>query len=111
MVPLDVTTESTGMVGSNWLTNQPSVLASGWMFKVGERMRFPVSLHAALIWSCVARVPERRKRERGVAAAPLSTSEVADALASDTTFDTALRMSETRGGSSEVGAGPVVVRP
>lgn len=111
MVPLASTTDVTGIVGSNWLTNQPSVLLLGWMFRVGERTRLPVSLHAALIWSWVARVPERRKRDTGAAVAPLPTSEVVDAVTSDTTLETALRMAETTGAtSSEVDTALVAVR-
>lgn len=58
-----------------------------------------MSLHAASICSCVARVPERRKRESGVDVGS-PTSEVADAATSDAMLDAALRISETTGARS-----------
>lgn len=45
-------------------------------------------------------MPVRRKRERGVAVAPL-LSEVGVASTSETTLDTTLRISETTGGNSD----------
>jgi hypothetical protein len=79
------------------------------MLSVGERRRLPASAHAALIWSCDARVPVRRKRETGVAVA--STSEVAEAVMSATALEAALRMSEMIGATSDVaGAGSLAVR-
>lgn len=101
------------MVGLNWLTNQPSLSLLGRMFRVGERTRSPVSLHAALICSWVARVPERRKRSTGITVASLAVvvAEVAEAVTSDTTLETALRMAETTGATSvEVGTASVAVR-
>jgi hypothetical protein len=80
------------------------------MFKTGERIRSPVSLHAALICSWEARVPERRKRSTGIAVASLA-AEVAETVTSDTTLETALKMAETTGATSEeVGAPSVAVR-
>jgi hypothetical protein len=110
MVPLAVETDDKMMLGSNsLLMNQPSVVLSVWMLSVGERRRLPASAHAALIWSCDARVPVRRKRETGVAVA--STSEVAEAVMSATALEAALRMSEIIGATSDaVGAGSLVVR-
>ena len=100
MVPLSVSTEATCTVSSVKLRNHPSLSALGWISRVGDRTRFPVSLHAALICSCVARVPERRKRESGVAAA------------SETTLETALRMSEATAAAEpdEVGVASDAVR-
>jgi hypothetical protein len=96
MVPLAVETDDKIMLGSkSLLMNQPSVVLSVWMLSVGERRRLPASAHAALIWSCDARVPVRRKRETGVAVA--STSEVAEAVMSATALEAALRMSEMIG--------------
>jgi hypothetical protein len=110
MVPLAVETDDTVMLGSkSLLMNQPSVLLSACMPRVGERMRFPVSAHAALICSCDARVPVRRKREIGDAVA--STSEVAEAVISATTLETALRISETTGAKLDAaGAESIAVR-
>jgi hypothetical protein len=115
MVALAVSDEVTCTVGSAMLRNHPSLSALGWMLRVGDKMRFPVALHAASICSCVARVPERRKRERGVAAAAsLAMSDVAEAVASETMLETALGISETTGTTSarseEVGAASVAVR-
>lgn len=111
MVPLVPVTDETVMVGSNWLTNQPSVLLFGCMSSEGERTRLPLSLHAAAICSWVARVPERRKRDTGAAVAPLSTSEVVEAVTSDTTLEIALRTAETTGAASEdAGAASVTAK-
>jgi hypothetical protein len=98
------------MLGSkSLLMNQPSVVLSVWMLSVGERRRLPASAHAALIWSCDARVPVRRKRETGVAVA--STSEVTEAVMSATTLEAALRMSETIGATPDAaGAESLAVR-
>lgn len=110
IVPLSVVTEFTVIVLSLGPTNHPSVELSGWMLSSGERMRLAVSTHAAAIWSAVARTPVRRKRSTGVGVAPLM-SEVAEAVTSETTLETALRISETTGGrSDDVAAGSVPVR-
>jgi hypothetical protein len=96
MVPLAVETDDKMMLGSkSLLTNHPSVVLSACMLRVGERTRLPASAHAALICSCDARVPVRRKRETGVAVA--SISEVAEAVISATALETALGMSEMTG--------------
>ena len=49
IVALAVTDELTCTVGSATLRNHPSLSALGWMLRVGDKMRFPVALHAALI--------------------------------------------------------------
>ena len=111
MVPLAVETDDKMMLGSkSLLMNQPSVVLSVCMLRVGERTRLPVSAHAASICSCDARVPVRRKRETGAEVA--STPKVAAAVILAATLGTALRISETIDATSDAaGAGSLAVRP